>query len=139
MDRISIKKRKKLMSKVRNKNTDIEVMLGAALRMAGVEFVKDYPLPGKPDIVVPDNNIAIFCDGDFWHGRNFKNEAEKYNKFWREKIQINMKRDKKVNKELHQQGWKVLRFWETDIYDNINYCADKVLQEIKKVRVNIML
>jgi DNA mismatch endonuclease (patch repair protein) len=139
MDRIPVKKRKELMAKVRNKNTDIEIMLATALETMGISFTKESTLPGKPDIVISSSRLAIFCDGDFWHGKNFKNEGSKYNNFWQEKIQTNIKRDKKVNHELHQQGWKVLRFWETDIYDNIKYCADKVLQEIRSARVNSIL
>jgi DNA mismatch endonuclease Vsr len=130
MDRITPKQRSKLMSKVKNKNTDIEIMLKSILKSRGINFKSNYKLIGKPDIVLVKEKIAVFCDGDFWHGRNFKNEKKKYIQFWQEKIQKNIDRDKKVNKELKKDGWKVLRFWETDIYDNINYCTDKILEEI---------
>ncbi len=115
---------------MRNKDTDIELMLGAALNTSGIGFEKNFPLPGKPDMVIIDSKIVIFCDGDFWHGRNYSKEAPNYNKFWKEKIRINMERDKKVNNELKKDGWKVFRFWETDIYDNLQFCINKIKEEI---------
>jgi len=131
MDRISVKKRKELMAKVRNKDTDIELILGAALNTSGIVFEKNSPLLGKPDIIIPDSKIAVFCDGDFWHGKNYKSEVGKYSEFWRQKIKINMDRDKKINNELKSKGWKVLRFWETDIYDNLEYCINKIRERIE--------
>ena len=115
---------------MRNKDTDIELMLGAALKTAGIYFEKGNVLPGKPDIVIPDYKLAIFCDGDFWHGKNYKRESPNYNEFWRQKIKTNMERDKKVNNQLRSEGWKVLRFWETDIYDSPSYCVNKILENI---------
>lgn len=126
MDRISVKKRKELMAKVKNKDTDIELMLGAALCTSGIKFSKNFSLLGKPDIVILENKIAVFCDGDFWHGKNYKKEKDSYNDFWKEKIKANIDRDRKVNKELKKEGWKVLRFWETDIYSDPGYCVAKI-------------
>ena len=121
------------MSKVRNKNTDIELLLKRKLRGLGIKYSANYKLPGKPDFILKKEKIAIFCDGDFWHGKNFKYEKEKYSLFWKEKIQTNIKRDKVVDKQLKTLGWKTLRFWGTDIHSDIQFCIDKVLEEISRI------
>lgn len=119
-------KRSEIMRRVKNKDTNIELLLRKALFKNGLRFRVRNKLFGKPDIVFPKQKIAIFCDGDFWHGRNFKNEEQKYKKFWKEKIKNNMERDKLVNKTLKKSGWKMLRFWKTEILKDPNKCVEKV-------------
>jgi len=121
------------MSRVKNKNTDIELLLKRKLRGLGIKYRTNYNLPGKPDIILQKEKIAIFCDGDFWHGKNFKYEKDKYNLFWKEKIQTNIKRDKIVDKTLKAFGWKTLRFWGTDIRGDTQFCTDKILEEIGRI------
>ena len=70
---------------------------------------------GKPDFAVVRSRLAIFCDGDFWHGRNWRARRGSNSKYWCAKIQRNIRRDKDVSAELEARGWKVLRFWESDI------------------------
>jgi DNA mismatch endonuclease (patch repair protein) len=119
-------KRRELMKKVRNKNTDIELILRKALFKKGLRFRVKNKLFGKPDIIFPSKKVAIFCDGDFWHGKNFKKEGEGYKIFWKNKIKTNIERDSLVNKTLKKNGWKVLRFWKAEIIKNPNECAEKI-------------
>ncbi len=119
-------KRSEIMRRVKNSNTNIEILLRKELFKRGYRYRVKNKLFGKPDFVLVNKKIAIFCDGDFWHGKNYKNEKDRYNKFWRDKILVNMKRDKIVNKELKKQGWEVLRFWKTDIIKNPAKCVNQI-------------
>jgi len=129
-DIFSVKKRSEIMRKVRNKNTNIELILRKALFKDGVRFRVKNKLFGKPDIIISEEKIAIFCDGDFWHGRNFRKEADGYKDFWKEKIRTNIERDILVNKTLEKEGWRVLRFWKTEILKDLDKCVDKVKDKI---------
>jgi len=114
------------MSKIRSKNTKAELVVFRELRKRKVYFQKHYAkAPGKPDIAIPRKKIAIFIDGDFWHGRNFsktKNRLPK--KYWREKIENNILRDRRSRAKLKRKGWKVLVVWESNLKSknkNIKY------------------
>ena len=108
------------MSAIKSKNTQPEKLFEKELRKTKIKFKKHYPIEGKPDFVILNKKIAVFIDGDFWHGNNwrlrgFKNRAQElngYKKFWSDKILNNIKRDKKVNANLRKAGWKVIRLWE---------------------------
>ncbi len=84
---------------------------------------------GNPDFVLKDKKIAIFCDGDFWHGYNYT-EKKYPKKFWREKIERNMERDKKISRKLRREGWSVLRFWEHDIEKRMDVCIGKIIAKV---------
>ncbi len=127
------KKRSEIMSKVRGKDTKIELKMRKAVRKMGLKGYKlNCDLPGKPDIAFPEFKVAIFCDGEFWHGRYFDMVKHKYMKFWKEKIRQNMARDKKVDKILRKAGWIVIRLWEKDIEKNVDACARKIMKALKK-------
>lgn len=131
-------KRSEIMRKVRNRDTDIELIVRKELFKRGYRFRVKNKLFGKPDIVLPRQKVVIFCDGDFWHGRYYRKEKKNYKEFWVDKIRVNRKRDITVNKTLKKQGWRVVRFWKTDILRDINFCikeAEKIL-EISKVKVD---
>ncbi len=115
MDRISKAARKRNMSRVRNRGTDIEKQLQKLLWEHKLRYRKQYKVFGKPDIAFPGYKIAIFCDGDFWHGKNFATEGRKYNDFWFKKISRNIERDRLVTKTLEKENWKVIRFWKEEI------------------------
>jgi DNA mismatch endonuclease (patch repair protein) len=88
-------------------------------------------LPGKPDIVIGKAKVAIFCDGDFWHGRNLKARLRKLGtghnaSYWVSKIQSNVKRDRKYKKSLQRDGWLVFRVWESDIERDPQVAADAI-------------
>ncbi len=136
----------KIMSSIHSKNTEPENILSKAIWAKGLRYRKQYRIIGKPDFVLVSQKIAIFCDGDFWHGNNWRlrklknreSELSTYSLFWRNKITANIKRDKIVNKKLKKAGWKVIRFWESKIRKDIDSCIKKVLQihdkQIKRER-----
>lgn len=130
MDRITATKRKQLMSKVRNRDTDIERQLCSLLWHNNLRYRKHYKITGRPDIAFPGLKIAVFCDGDFWHGRQFAREGKKYNDFWFEKISQNIKRDRFVTRNLEKRGWKVIRFWKDEIKNQPSNCLTTILQTI---------
>lgn len=134
MDVLTREQRHKNMSHIRDKDTKIELLLRKALWEKGYRYRKNYrQLPGRPDIVLTKYKIAIFCDSEFFHGKNWdelKIRLEKSNNsgFWIKKIGSNIIRDEEVNKRLRFLGWKVIRFWGKDIK---KYTADcvKVVEE----------
>ena len=118
----------KIMSAVRSKETRPEVALRHELWRRGLRYRKnDSRLPGKPDIVLSQARLAIFCDGDFWHGHNWairgygslEKELKRYSETWANKILRNIQRDKDVNQKLEYLGWQVLRIWESDIKKDV--------------------
>ena len=123
------------MSRVKGKNTKPEIMLRKALWKKGFRYRIHYNIPGRPDIAFTKQEVAIFCDGGFWHGKNFKKtkqELKKNRKFWIEKINTNIKRDKMNNKDLHNMGWIVLRFWDDEILHNTERCVSKIKSVLER-------
>lgn len=118
------------MSRIRGKDTSIEIILRKALKKEGYTYRKNVKkLPGCPDIVLCKYHIAIFCDGDFFHGYDFRkieSQLKTNKEFWLEKIRRNQKRDNLCDMKLVGMGYLVLRFWEHEIRQNLN----EVLQEI---------
>jgi DNA mismatch endonuclease Vsr len=126
MDIFTEEKRRELMRKVKNRNTNIELILRRALFSKGYRYRVNNKLYGKPDIIFPRKKVAIFCDGDFWHGKTYKKDFVNYKVFWVEKIKTNMDRDQRVNNALRKEGWTVLRFWKTDILKNVDKCVIRI-------------
>jgi len=113
-DVLTGKQRSYCMSRIRARNTKPEIIVRKILSKSGIRGYRlNYKLFGKPDIVFPKRNIAIFIDGCFWHKcpRCFKKPDTNRN-FWMKKINSNVKRDKAVNSKLKKMGWVVLRIWE---------------------------
>lgn len=135
MDNLTPEQRKKNMRNIRNKDTSIEKILRKALWTKGYRYRKNYKkLPGKPDIAITKYKIAIFCDSEFFHGKDWeilKPRLEKGNNsdYWMRKISRNRDRDDEVNKKLLFQGWTVIRFWGNDIKKNLDECI-QVIEEI---------
>lgn len=131
MDHLTKEQRHKNMAANRGKGTKLELLFGKLLWNAGVRYRKnDKSVFGKPDFVIKRYKIAIFCDGEFWHGRNWeirKNDHKSNCEFWYSKIERNIERDEEVNAELHRQGWKVFRFWETEITKEPDKCLNRIL------------
>ena len=118
-----------IMSKIRSKNTAPEIILAKALRKIKIKFRRHPAVIGTPDFLIFGKKVVIFCDGDFWHGHNWRlrklrsRAAEfstKKKDYWLKKIKTNIARDKKVNHHLKTLNYKVLRFWESDINKNVN-------------------
>ena len=126
--------RRKNMQNIHSKDTKIELALRKALWTRGYRYRKNYKkLPGTPDIVLTKYKIAIFCDGEFFHGKDWgilKPRLEKTNnsEFWINKIARNRERDEEINKELLFLGWTVIRFWGDEIKNNTKECI-KVIEE----------
>lgn len=112
VDVFSKEKRSWVMSRIRGKDTKIERLFESWLRKEKTKFSKHYKIIGNPDFAIPNKKIAIFIDGDFWHGYNFKKRERKLPKYWKKKIKRNMERDKRTNRKLKRLGWKVIRIWE---------------------------
>lgn len=125
-----------VMQKIASSNTLIEVLLEQGLKNQKINYAKPgqliKPIAGNPDFVIPKFKIAIFCDGAFWHGFQIEKSAPKTNgDFWKAKIESNIERDRKVNLELAKCGWKVFRFWEHDIKNDVDRCVRQVKKHIE--------
>lgn len=122
------------MQHIKSRDTKIEVLLRRALWKKGYRYRKNCPyIPGKPDIALTKYKIAIFCDGEFFHGKDWevlKPRLEKGNngEYWVSKISKNRERDDEVNKRLLFEGWTVIRFWGSDIKKYTDECV-KVVEE----------
>lgn len=130
-DKFTKEKRSEIMSKIKSSDTGIEVTLKSLLRKRKIRYL-NRRMAGSPDIVLRNYKIAIFCDGDFWHGRRFKSMLPKLNKYWKDKIRNNMKRDRKCNRILKSKGWRVLRFWGGDIERRPEKCLRRIEREIEQ-------
>ena len=121
------------MSKIRSKNTKAEKLIFGELRKRGIYFKKHYGrVAGKPDIALPRKKLAVFIDGDFWHGWQFKkNKCRLPKKYWLKKIEQNMARDKKNKAVLKREGWKVLRVWEHEVMEKRELTINKIINFIK--------
>lgn len=123
-------KRSEVMSKIRSKNTRVEKLVFRELGKRKIYFMKHYKgAEGRPDIALPNKKKAIFIDGDFWHGYNFKKTKRRLPKvYWVKKIGDNIKRDKTNRNKLRRNGWKVLRVWGHEIEKDL----DKTIKKITK-------
>ena len=135
MDNLTKEQRHKNMKNIKSKDTKIEVRLRKALWAKGYRYRKnDKKLPGKPDIVLSKYKIVIFCDSEFFHGKDWevlKPRLEKgtHPESWVKKIENNRKRDEEINKELIYEGWTVVRFWGKDIKKYLDECV-KMIDDI---------
>ena len=127
-------KRSWVMSRIRSKNTSIDLAMKQLLSDAGARFVMYPKMDGNPDFAIPSRKVAIFCDGDFWHGYNYRNGKKLKAGYWRNKIEGNMRRDRKVSQRLRYHGWSVLRFWEHDLKKRSELCARKIKKKLEKMK-----
>jgi len=130
MDVLTPEQRKRNMQAIKNKNTKIEELLAKALRNKGYRYRRNNDnIFGKPDFTFRKLKIAIFCDSEFFHGKDWETEKHRIQsnkEFWYKKIESNIQRDTDVNDTLLKNGWKVIRFWGQDIKKNINICLDQI-------------
>lgn len=127
--------RHKNMQHIISHDTRPEIKLRMALWQRGIRYRKNYrKLYGTPDIVLTKYKIAIFVDGDFWHAHGHETHpGEQVNsnkEYWQNKLARNVERDKEVNDALVEEGWIVLRFWESDIKKNLSGCVNEILEYI---------
>jgi DNA mismatch endonuclease (patch repair protein) len=130
--------RSKIMGKIRGKNTKPELAFRKALWEAGYRYRIDYKkLIGKPDIALKKYKTVIFIDGEFWHGYNWEERKDKIKtnrEFWIAKIERNIQRDEEVNDALDEMGYKVFRFWETEVKKDLDRCLEEVLTHLGQVK-----
>lgn len=132
--------RSKIMGKIRGKNTKPELAFRKALYSSGFRYRIDYRrLIGRPDIVLKKYRTIIFIDGEYWHGHNWEERKQKIKtnrEFWIAKIERNMQRDREVNEELEGLGYKIFRFWESEVKKELEDCLQKVISHLESQKVN---
>ena len=134
MDVLTPEQRRKNMQHIKSKDTSIEIALRKALWKKGYRYRKNFKgLPGKPDIAITKYKIAIFCDGEFFHGKDWEVKKPKLmnsknSDYWISKIERNMERDHENEQKLLFMGWTVIRFWGKEILKNTDECI-KVIEE----------
>ena len=133
-DVLTREQRRKNMQHIRSRDTKPELSLRKALWKKGYRYRKNYKtLPGKPDIAITKYKIAIFCDSDFFHGKDWEIQRERisrgeHGEYWVEKITRNMERDRKNDQDLRTMGWHVMRFWSCEIKKDLEGCV-KAIEE----------
>jgi DNA mismatch endonuclease Vsr len=132
MDKLTVEQRSRNMSHVRSKNTKPELFVFKALDKMEITYEKHFNIHGKPDIAFPDKKIAVFINGEFWHGRNFNKEKEKYQKFWVDKISKNIARDRKNFLLLKKEGWSIIKIWDKDIEKHPKREIGKIMKAIRE-------
>ena len=124
------------MQQVKNKDSEIEMLLRQELWRRGIRYRKNVrKIEGKPDLAFIGKKVAVFCDSEFWHGYNWeikRNEIKSNKEFWYKKIERNMERDREVNEKLTQEGWIVLRFWGKEIKKDLLRCADEIERVLRE-------
>ena len=135
MDRHTPEQRRKNMQAVKNKDSQIELLLRKELWKRGLRYQKNRTdVFGKPDIVFKGKKIAVFCDSEFWHGYNWeerKKDFKSHQEFWIPKIERNMERDIEVTNKLKSEGWTVLRFWGKEIKKETEKCANIIEKAVR--------
>ena len=138
MDKLTPEQRHRNMTAVKSKGTKPEKLLAKSLWAAGLRYRKnDKTVFGHPDFVHKGKKIAIFCDGEMWHGKDWEHRRQDFKShrdFWIPKIERNIQRDKEVNDYLVLNGWTVLRFWETDIIKNTNDCIEVIKEAYRRCK-----
>lgn len=122
------------MSKVKLKGGDAEKQLAKRLCRLGCRYRKNYRrLPGSPDIAIFRYQIAVFIDGEFWHGKDWSIRREKLKRnrdYWIEKIEENIARDARVDEELRRSGWTPIHFWSKDVMKDTDACVSSIVDII---------
>lgn len=125
----------RLMSKIRSTDTTPEKILGKLLWAKGIRYRKHWKgLPGKPDFCITRCKIAIFVDGEFWHGFDWENRKMRLKSnrdYWIPKIEANIERDKKTDLLLQESGWHVVRYWGAEVEKKSDDCVAKILELVK--------
>jgi DNA mismatch endonuclease (patch repair protein) len=120
--------RSRIMARIKSKNTSPERTICLELRRHGVYFSSHAKhLPGRPDIVFRRIRVAVFIDGDFWHGWRFPLWEHKLSEWWRKKIAATRTRDHRNFGRLRRMGWRVIRIWEHQIEAMPERCISRIL------------
>ena len=123
------------MSSVRTKDTDLERAVRSRLHRRGLRFRKHVKgLPGSPDIVFTRAKLAVFVDGDFWHGWKFEEKKDRYKPYWKQKIADNIARDERNFVALRETGWTVIRVWQHEIKKDLNEVVERIAETVEKAK-----
>ncbi len=132
-DIMSPETRSRVMSRIRGRDTGPERAIAGELERAGLKWDGHRSdLPGRPDFAFDEGKVAIFVDGDFWHGWRFPQWRDKLSEKWERKIEGNRLRDARNHRLLRRQGWKVVRIWEHQIERDIDNCIRRILEALRK-------
>lgn len=141
MDVLTPEQRRRNMRAIRNKNTKIEELLAKALKNQGLRYRRNNKeIFGNPDFTFRQLKIAIFCDSEYFHGKDWdinKYRIKTNTEFWHNKIEGNIVRDRLVNENLLKNDWKVIRFWGEDVKKNIDFCIETIKKAIEDKRAEI--
>jgi DNA mismatch endonuclease (patch repair protein) len=132
VDNLTEEQRKKNMRNIRSKGTKPERIIAKKLKEKEIYFTQHVKkVFGKPDITFLRKKVAVFIDSDFWHRHPENFQMPKTNRdYWEKKIERNVNRDKEVNKKLKEEGWEVIRIWESEIKNDPDNCVEVILKAI---------
>lgn len=141
MDKLTPEQRRKNMQANKSSGTKPEILLAKALFARGHRYRKNNKtVYGKPDITFKKIKLAVFVDGEFWHGKDWgkrKHSIKSNIEYWHPKIERNIARDIEVNEKLLEQGWTVLRFWDKEVIKEIERCIEDIEDVIKLLKAKI--
>lgn len=131
VDTLTREQRSLAMKRVKLKGGPLEAQIQHELLKLGLRFERNCKaLPGSPDIVFRRNKVAVFVDGDFWHGWRLPRWEHKLTEFWKTKLRANRRRDQRNFRRLRASNWKVIRLWEHDIRKNKDRCVERILEAL---------
>ena len=131
-DNLTLEQRSYCMSRIKGKDTGLETRVRSELHKRGLRFRKHVKeLPGKPDVVFTKAKVAVFIDGDFWHGYRFPTWEHKVSDFWKTKISKTRERDAKNDHRLYEMGWTVIRLWQHDFERNHEASIQSIMRTVR--------
>jgi len=134
-DNLTAAQRSYCMSRVRNRDTNIETEVRSLVHRKGLRFRKHVrAIPGSPDLVFIGPRVAVFIDGDFWHGYRFPAWSKNISPFWQSKIAGNRSRDQRNFRRLRRAGWQVIRVWQHEIKDDPSRAAERIALAVRSAR-----
>lgn len=132
-DNLTPEQRSYCMSHIKGKDTKLEISIRSALHRRGLRFRRHVKnLPGTPDVVFVKAKVAVFIDGDFWHGYRFPAWKHKVSDFWKKKISNNRERDTKNRRKLRNMGWTVIHLWQHDLKRDFEISINRIVSAVKK-------
>lgn len=136
-DHLTPAQRSRAMKRVKLKDGSLEKLVQGELRVRGLRFRRHVrTLPGRPDIVFTEKKVAVFVDGDFWHGWRLPSWEHKLSPFWRDKLRTNRARDIRNFRKLRSSGWKVIRLWQHQITANLDGSIARVTDIVVSWQAN---
>lgn len=132
-DHLTPEQRSRAMKRVRLRNGSIEKIVHQELKVRNLRFRRHVrSLPGSPDIVFPNAKVAVFVDGDFWHGWRLPAWENKLSPFWRDKLRANRRRDQRNFRKLRVLGWKVVRVWQHQLLRDKDTCIRRIVSGLTR-------